>query len=145
MKILLAVDGSEYTVRAVTYLSSHLDWFRGEPELHLLHVRQPIPAGLAVEQARRILGEEGAIDYYKEESAAALAPAEKILRSEGIPFHSHYKVGDITKEIHAFALKKRIDLIAMGSHGHGALANVVLGSIATKVLAASTVPVLIVR
>lgn len=145
MKILLAVDGSEYTVRAVTYLSSHLDWFRGEPELHLLHVRQPIPAGLAVEQARRILGEEGAIDYYKEESAAALAPAEKILRSEGIPFHSHYKVGDIAKEIHAFALKKKIDLIAMGSHGHGALANVVLGSIATKVLAASTVPVLIVR
>lgn len=145
MKILLAVDGSDYTVKAVTYLSSHLDWFRGEPELHLLHVRQPIPAGLAVEQAGRILGEDGATDYYKEESAAALAPAEKILRMEGIPFQSHYKVGDIAPEIHAFALKKKIDMIAMGSHGHGALANVVLGSIATKVLAASTIPVLIVR
>lgn len=145
MKILLAVDGSAFTVKAVAYLAAHLDWFRGEPELHLLHVKQPIPAGLAVEQARRILGDDAATDYYKEESEAALAPAEKILRTEGIAFHAHYKVGDIAKEIHAFALKKKIDMIVMGSHGHSALANVVLGSVATKVLAASPVPVLIVR
>jgi nucleotide-binding universal stress UspA family protein len=36
-------------------------------------------------------------------------------------------------------------MIVMGSHGHGALANVVLGSVTTKVLAIATVPVLIVR
>jgi nucleotide-binding universal stress UspA family protein len=145
MKILLAVDGSAFTAKAVAYLTAHLDWFRGEPELHLLHVKQPIPAGLAVEQARRILGDDAATDYYREESAAALAPAEKILRTEGIPFHSHYKVGDIAKEVHAFALKNKIDMIVMGSHGHSALANVVLGSVANKILATSTVPVLIVR
>lgn len=145
MKILLAVDGSPFTTKAVTYLASHLEWFRGEPELHLLHVKLPIPAGLAVEQARRILGDDSVNDYYREESKAAMASAEKILHTEGIPFHSHYKVGDIAKEINAFAQQKKIDMIAMGSHGHGALANVVLGSIATKVLATSTVPVLIVR
>lgn len=145
MKILLAVDGSAFTIKAVTYLAAHLEWFRGEPELHLLHVRQPIPAGLAVEQARRILGDDAVTDYYKDESEAALAPAEEILRTEGIPYHSHYKVGDIAKEINAFAVEKKIDMIVMGSHGHGAIANMVLGSIATKVLAAATLPVLIVR
>ena len=145
MKILLAVDGSPFTVKAVTYLATHLEWFRGQPELHLLHVKLPIPAGLAVEQARRILGDDAVTDYYRDESKAALAPAEEILRAKGIPFQSHYKVGDIAKEIHAFAQQRKIDMIAMGSHGHGALANVVLGSIATKVLAASAIPVLIVR
>jgi len=36
-------------------------------------------------------------------------------------------------------------LVMMGSHGHGALANLVTGSVATKVLALSKVPVLLVR
>lgn len=145
MKILLAVDGSAFTEKAVTYLISHLQWFRGEPELHLLHVKLPIPVGLAVEQARRILGDESVTGYYREEAQAALAPAEKILRTEGIPFHAHYLVGDIAHEIHAYAVKKNIDLIVMGSHGHGAIANVVLGSVTTKVLAKTSTPVLIVR
>ena len=145
MKILLAVDGSPFTSKAVTYLASHLQWFQGEPELHLLHVKPPIPAGLAVEQARRILGDDAVTNYYKGESEAALAPAEEILRAKGIAFHSHYKVGEVAQEIHAYALKEKIDMIVMGSHGHGALVNVVLGSVATKVLALITIPALIVR
>ena len=37
------------------------------------------------------------------------------------------------------------DLIAMGTHGRTALTNLVLGSVATKVLACSKVPVLFLR
>ena len=33
----------------------------------------------------------------------------------------------------------------MGSHGHGNLGNLVLGSVATKVLAGSKLPVLLIR
>jgi nucleotide-binding universal stress UspA family protein len=39
----------------------------------------------------------------------------------------------------------RFDLLVLGSHGHEALANVVLGSVATKVLALCTTPVLLIR
>ena len=39
----------------------------------------------------------------------------------------------------------RYDLLVMGSHGHGALGNLVMGSVATQVLANCTVPVLLVR
>jgi len=35
--------------------------------------------------------------------------------------------------------------LMMGSHGHGNLANVVMGSVATKVLASCKLPVLLVR
>jgi nucleotide-binding universal stress UspA family protein len=145
MKILLAVDGSAYTIKAVEYLAAHLDWFKGTPELHLLHVQPPIPIGLAASRTRALLG-DGAVDnYYKEESALALAPAEKLLRERGIPFQSSYKVGEIAHVIQHYASEHKIDLIVMGSHGHGALASVVMGSVATKVLASATVPVLIVR
>lgn len=141
MKILLAVDGSVYTTKSVRYLATHLEWFKNEPELHLLHVKLPIPAG----RVRAVAGKELIERYYQEETDAALAPAEKILRKLAIPFQRCCKVGDIAKEIQAYAAKNKIDLIVMGSHGHGALKNLVMGSVATKVLAATKTPVLIVR
>lgn len=145
MKILVAVDGSGFTNKAVDYIAAHLQWFQGEPELHLLHVKAPLPMGLAAGRARAILGDASVDGYYKEECEAALAPAEKLLGEHKIAYQSHYKIGDIAHEIHAYASKNGIDMIVMGSHGHGALANVVLGSVTTKVLAIATVPVLIVR
>lgn len=145
MKILFTVDGSEFTARAARYLAAHFDWFRGTPELQLLHVEPAIPSGFAVVQAERILGHDAVDRYYKEESQAALAEAEKILRDGNIPFQSAYTVGDPAKEIHAHADSSKPDLIVMGSHGRGGLRNMVMGSVATKVMAATHVPVLIVR
>jgi nucleotide-binding universal stress UspA family protein len=37
------------------------------------------------------------------------------------------------------------DLIVMGTHGQGAVANLVMGSVTTKVIAMSKVPVLLFR
>lgn len=141
MKILLAVDGSPYTAKAVKYLASHLDWFQGERELHLLHVEPRIPLG----HARAVVGSEAVENYYREESQAALAAAEKLLQKNGIPFQASYLVGDVAAEIQAYAKKNKIDMIVMGSHGHGALQSLVMGSVTAKVLATTSVPVLIVR
>ena len=59
------------------------------------------------------------------------------------------------REVHAVAFaaqaiadladSEEIDLIVMGTHGHSALGNLVLGSVATGVLARSRVPVLLIR
>jgi nucleotide-binding universal stress UspA family protein len=48
-------------------------------------------------------------------------------------------------EISKWADQHTVDLIVMGSHGHTALKGLVLGSVAQKVLAYSTVPVLVLR
>jgi nucleotide-binding universal stress UspA family protein len=141
MKILMAVDGSAYTVKAADFLASHMDWFKGKPELHLLNVRLPLPPG----RVQAVLGKEVIEDYYRDEAEAAIEPAERILRAHAIPFDSTFAVGDIAGEIQAHASKWQIDMIVMGSHGHGALKNLVMGSVATKVLAYSSIPVLIVR
>lgn len=145
MKILLAVDGSDYTAKAARFVAQHLEWFQNQPELHLLHVKPPLPAGLALENARRVLGDDAVNNYYGDEAAVAMAPAEAILRQCQIPFRAGHRVGEIAHEIQAYVSENGIDMVVMGSHGHGALANVILGSISTKVLASTTVPVLIVR
>ncbi len=44
----------------------------------------------------------------------------------------------------AYAADNDMDLIVTGSHGHGALASLALGSVATKIIARSKVPVLVV-
>jgi nucleotide-binding universal stress UspA family protein len=141
MKILLPVDGSEYSTKAVNYISTHLDLFQGERELHLLHVKAPIPLG----HARAAVGSEAVESYYKEEAAKALAPSEELLSKSGIPYKSGYKIGDVASQIQTYAKQHGIDMIVMGSHGHGAFTKLVMGSVATKVMSSTTVPVLIIR
>ncbi|MDQ9172333.1 universal stress protein [Oxalobacteraceae bacterium R-40] len=146
MKIIVAIDGSSCSVKAVEYLAKHLNWFQGSPELTLVHVHHPIPGGVAVSRARAIAGDAVVDEHYREESKAQMAAAEKVLTEQNIPFRSEYVVSsDIAREIDHHARKVGADMIVMGSHGHGALANVVMGSVATKVLAMAHCPVLIIR
>jgi len=146
VKILLAVDGSDYTIKAVDFVITHFDLFKNATELHLLHVKSPIPAGLASGRVHELLGQTVIDSYYKEEAERILAPAEELLLTAGIPFQSHYRVGEVAEEIRLYASKSMIDMIVIGSHGLGAIRSLVMGSVATKVLATTMpTPVLIVR
>jgi nucleotide-binding universal stress UspA family protein len=141
MKILLAADGSEYTKRAALHLVKHLGWFAKPPEIHLLHVRPPIPYPGAAARA----GKKAVDEYERAESLKALAVAEKMLDKAGIKYRSSWRMGDIATAIADHVKKQGIDLVVIGSHGHGALASLALGSVAMKVIASVKVPVLIVR
>jgi nucleotide-binding universal stress UspA family protein len=140
MKILSLVDGSDCSGKAVEYIASQLNAFRGADGLHVLHVHLPVPHGLA----RTIVGSDAINNYYREESRAALEPAEKILGDKGIQYQASYAVGDIAEQVQAYVAEHGIEMIVMGSHGHGGLKSFVMGSVATKVLTRASVPVLIV-
>jgi len=140
VKILLAVDGSRFTKHAVNYLTRHPRLFGPRPEIHLIHVRVPIPGRAAVALGRDIVQR-----YYRTEADKALAAARRMLDRGGIRHRETVLVGDPGVEVARFARKGKFDLVLMGSHGQGALAGLVLGSVATKVLAHCTVPVLLVR
>ena len=141
MKILLAADGSEYTRRAAQQLAKYLAFLRDPAEVHLLHVHAPLP----YRGAAGAIGKGTIEKYQKEDSLKALAVAEEELRRAGVHFQSHWVVGDVAAEIGDFVEKHALDLVVMGSHGQGALANLAMGSIATKVIASIKTPVLIVR
>lgn len=67
------------------------------------------------------------------------------LRQEGFNAEAILAAGDPAKEIAAAADREHCDLIAMATHGHRLLADVVRGSVASAVRHISMVPVLMVR
>lgn len=141
MKILLAADSSEYTKRAARHLVEHLSWFSRPPSLFVLHVHPRIPYPGAAARA----GKVAIAKYLKEDSEAALKVARKPLDKAGLKYEASWTTGDVAEEIARFVKKREIDLVVLGSHGEGALSNLVLGSVATKVIATIKTPVLIVR
>jgi nucleotide-binding universal stress UspA family protein len=141
MKILLAADGSPHTRIAARQLAAHLAWFAKVPEVHVVHVQPPIP----YPRAAAIAGKAAVEKYQREESETALAVAESELGKAGIPYRSSWRVGEVAPALQDYVKANDIELVVMGSHGKGALANLALGSVATKCIATLEVPVMIVR
>ena len=67
------------------------------------------------------------------------------LAAEGLAVDAVLAIGDPAKEILAAAEREKCDLIAMGTHGHRFVKDIVLGSVANEVRHGSTVPVLLLR
>jgi len=141
MKILFATDGSAAARAALTSLTARRAWFRGDVALTLLTVHLAIPFKRAAAWA----GHDVLQKYYDDEGDATLAPAIAALSAEGVPFDTIKRVGEPAPTIVAVAGEGGYDLVAMGAQGHSALAHLMLGSVATKVVATSSVPVLLLR
>jgi nucleotide-binding universal stress UspA family protein len=140
MKILLAVDGSEYTKKMLAYLATHEELFSTAHRFTLLTVQPQLPA-----HARSVVGKEAVESYHREESEKVLGPVVKFLLRHGIDAKSLSKVGHAGETIAKTAESGKFDMVVLGSHGHGAWGNLVMGSVATQVLALCKVPVLLVR
>ena len=140
MKILLAVDGSEFTKKMLAYLTTHDELFGASNKYTLITVQAQLPA-----RARAAVGKDVVETYQREEAEKVLAPVSTFLNRHGIDAKSITKVGHAGEIISKAADSGKFDLLVMGSHGHGSLGNLVMGSVATQVLAHCKVPVLLVR
>ena len=83
-----------------------------------------------------------------EEMRADRAYLERLaedLSREGLAAEALLGSGDPASEIVAAAEREQCDLIAMSTHGHRFLADIVLGSVASAVRHRSPVPVLLLR
>src|SRR5881409_1239729 len=67
------------------------------------------------------------------------------LRQAGIDVDAVLAAGDPAKEIAATADREKVDLIAMATHGHSLLSDVVHGTTATALRHVSRIPILMVR
>jgi nucleotide-binding universal stress UspA family protein len=138
MKILIAVDGSKPSMKAVQLLVEHSDWYREPPAVELVAVHLPVPkvGHLNKAQLER---------YYQEEGEGMLAAAKKKLDGAGIPYKATVLVGPVAEALVKHAKDKRCDLIYIGTRGMSELGKALVGSTATKVLHISDVPVLLVK
>lgn len=140
MKILLAVDGSPFTKRMLAYLAAHDEWLGGHHDYTVLNTVAPVPA-----RAAAVIDRETLKSYYAETSEAVFKPIRAFFKKQGIEATFVGKVGHAPEVIAKTAESGDFDLLVMGSHGHGTLGNLVMGSVATKVLSACKTPVLLIR
>ena len=141
MKLLLAVDGSASSLRAVAQLVALAGELRTAPEIHLLHVHPEIPDA----RVRQHVPHGDLERYYREESLSHLAEAEAVLNAAGLAFSRHIHVGDAAGIIAKLAADQGCAHIVMGTHGRSALAEAVLGSVSHRVLQLACCPVLLVK
>ncbi|MEZ2738729.1 universal stress protein [Comamonas jiangduensis] len=141
MKILLAVDGSPFTKKMLAYLAAHEELVAaGRHDYTALTVQAALPP-----RARAALSKDMVDEYYAEESAKVLEPVSKFLAQSGITVHARAEVGPAGEVIAKIAEEGKFDLIIMGTHGHGSLGKLVMGSVSTQVLANCSVPVMLIR
>lgn len=140
MKILIAVDGSEHTKKMLAYLAAHDEWRASPQSYTVLHTVLAVPP-----RAAAYIDGASVKDYYAAEAQKVFKPIKSFLSKAGIEADYMHKVGHPANEIAATATKGKYDLVMMGTHGHSALNNLIMGSVVTKVLALCTAPVLLVR
>jgi nucleotide-binding universal stress UspA family protein len=141
MKILVAVDGSSYTKRMLGYLAAHDEWLGGAHQYTVLHSVPAVPP-----RAAAVIDKATLKAYYEDEGEKVIKPIRTFFsRKRELKVDFLVKAGPAADNIVAAATKGDYDMVIMGSHGHSTLANLVMGSVATKVLAYCKTPVLLVR
>lgn len=109
-----------------------------QAKVTLIHVADGFAArnlqSLKLRESEEIRADRAYLDSCVAELATAVADVDAVLAS-----------GDPAAEICAAAEREACDLIAMATHGHGFLNDVMRGTVANQVRHRSLVPVLMVR
>ena len=140
MKILVAVDGSDYTKRMLAYLAAHDEWFGPKHSYTIIHGVLAVP-----HRAAAFVGQKVVQEYYDSDAETVFRPIRAFFAQQGIEAKFVHTVGHVAESIAELAEEGKFDLVVMGSRGNSDVVNLVLGSVTTKVLAKCSLPVLLIR
>jgi nucleotide-binding universal stress UspA family protein len=174
-KILVVVDGSPHSQRAVEYLAPpcgdagegkpgarRCSWLPAQAEMHVMHVLPPLtPAGMAADASYGRTWTVGPEVLYpapvspanleqlaaeeEAEGKRVLEQAAATLKAAGIQARQVIKRGDAATEIIEYATQEQIDLIVCGSRGLSQVTAWLLGSVSRKLVHYAQCSVLIVK
>lgn len=140
LKALVAIDGSTQSGRVIRHVVSLVK--NGEPlEIHLLNVQEPIDSL----EVRRFKLPAEIRRMQLARGTEQLRTARAALDKAKIAHKAHVLIGEIAPTIARFARKQHCAKIIMGTRGMGAMKNLLLGSVATKVIHLAGVPVTLVK
>lgn len=140
LKFMVPFDGSEPALRALRHVI-RLNPSGSPQPIQLLNVREPAQSW----QMHGLLNHAEIDAIQQSEGESALQPARDALDAAGIPYEAHVVIGPIAPTIAKFATEHGCDHIVMGTHGTSALAELFLGSVASKVIHLATLPVTVVK
>jgi nucleotide-binding universal stress UspA family protein len=141
MNILIPVDGSDNALRAVEYAVKLASALRETPKLFLLNVQWSVAAG----NVKLFINQETINDFHREQGREALQRARATLDAAKLPYQYHISIGQPAEAILQYAAEQSVDEIIIGAQGHESLAKLLLGSVTSKVIQLSKIPVTITR
>jgi len=142
MKILVPVDGSPASIRAVRLA---IDQVKTLPEASLVLVNVQNFSGLSLPEDTKII--PPAWIEQKEERAArkALKDAVTTCCEAGISYITRAERGGVAATIDRVAREEHVQHIYMGTRGLGGVRGLLLGSVTTQLLHLVDVPVTLVK
>jgi nucleotide-binding universal stress UspA family protein len=141
-RIVAATDFSAFSERAVQR-AARIARQQGA-ELHLLHVVRPLDLYPGLTLGPDEFGQHDR-DLQQAEQSRLDAMAADLAGQFGIPVQAVTRLGRAHTEIAAYAQEASADLVVAGARGESTLLDLFLGSTASRLLRATTHPVLIVR
>lgn len=138
-KILFAVDNSQYARAGIPLIAKYSK--ADNAEVLVLHVMMPLP-NLPMEEGSAFITFSRNLRLAAEELVAGYQEA---LTKAGVKCSTSIVDGDIVKTIIEVSEEEKCELIVMGARGQGELKSLLLGSVSSKVLQLSKIPVLIAR
>jgi nucleotide-binding universal stress UspA family protein len=143
--ILVPTDGSDFSNKAVSTAARLAHSLHAK--LLVLHVRSPIESPHHVEGgALTHLGGKIVMEEIEDEERRLLDTALEIAVGDGAEAKTAFIAGYSTYDaIIRIAREQHCDLIVMASHGRRGISGFLIGSETQKVLAHTTIPVLVVR
>ncbi|MBI2313399.1 MAG: universal stress protein [Betaproteobacteria bacterium] len=140
LRLLVPIDGSETSLRAVDHLLKKIGWYKNTVEIHLLnvqpHLHQDVGMFVSHEQIR---------EFHHEQGLKALKGARDKLDAAGAPYVFHIGTGEPAHVIAHYARERRCDQIFMGTRGLGSVASMLIGSVTIKVIHLTDIPVVLVK
>jgi nucleotide-binding universal stress UspA family protein len=140
MKILIAADGSAYTKRMLAFIAAHDGWLGPHHSYTVLHCVPVIP-----HRAAAFVGKQQVQAFYEDDAEIVFKPIRSFFKRHTLRVAFVHRIGSAGPTIAKFAEQQKFDLVILGTHGHGAVAGLVMGSVATKVVSLCSTPVLLVR
>jgi nucleotide-binding universal stress UspA family protein len=151
-KIVVPLDGSKFAECVLPHVEAIAKAY-GTKEVMLVSVTERITVHWAVPDAAQPLGQRlltGAMGKLERQAQRYLQRIVKGLKAKGIQVRTEVLLGNPAEEIVNYAERNDSDLIVIASHGRSAISTWVrsiqtYGSVADKILRASSMPVLLVK
>jgi nucleotide-binding universal stress UspA family protein len=137
--ILVAVDGSEHSDRAVRHALDLVAAGLGA-ELHFVNVQPNLGGAISA-----FISKEQVDSHHREEGNKALASAVALAAKAAAPAKAHIGVGRHGEVVRDYVGKLGAGMVVVGTRGHTGLAGVLLGSVAQDVIAHVDVPVTLIK
>jgi nucleotide-binding universal stress UspA family protein len=139
--LLVAIDGSESAGRALQHAMA-LAREMGAVELHLATV---LPEPIIYGEIAVYVSADKIHAMQQEHAAEILAPAIEAVKQAGVPYTTDVLIGEVAPSLVKKAAERGCDGIVMGTRGTGVIENLMMGSIATKVVHLTKLPVTLVH